>query len=83
MGEMMDSAKKATNASKVRELDVVALLADIPGENLTRGQVGTVVDLPGNGTALVEFSDDDGKAYAFVAVSEAQLLPLVYEHRAA
>jgi hypothetical protein len=58
-------------------------LADIPGENLTCGQVGTVVDLPGNGTAFVEFSGDDGKAYAFAAVSEARLLPLVYEHHAA
>ena len=79
----MDSVKIKTSASEIRELDVVALLADIPHEKLTRGQVGTVVDLPGNGTALVEFSDDNGAAYAFVAVSEAQLLPLVYEPRAA
>lgn len=68
---------------KIRELDVVALLVEIPGENLARGQVGTVVDLPGNGTALVEFSGDDGKAYAFAAVSEAHLLPLIHEPQAA
>jgi hypothetical protein len=83
MGQIMEDAKTKGSSSKIRELDVVALLADIPQEKLTRGQVGTVVDLAGNGFALVEFSDDNGAAYAFVAVSESELLPLVYQRQAA
>lgn len=62
---------------------MVALLYDIPHEKLKRGQVGTVVDLPGNGVALVEFSDNNGTPYAFAAISESQLLPLIHESRAA
>jgi hypothetical protein len=71
------------DSSHLHELDVVALLSDIPAENLRRGQVGTVVDLAGNGFALVEFSGEDGAAVAIVAISEDSLLPLVYENRAA
>jgi len=41
-------------------LDVVALLADLPGHRLARGQVGTVVEQPDNKNLLVEFSDDQG-----------------------
>jgi hypothetical protein len=65
-----------TSKSQIKELDVVALLAGIPDENLVRGQVGTVVDLPGNGTALVEFSDGNGVGYAIARIDEAQLLLL-------
>jgi Domain of unknown function (DUF4926) len=72
-----------TSKPQIQELDVVAVLADIPDENLVRGQVGTVVDLPGNGTALVEFSDGNGEGYAFVRISEAQLLLLLHEPRTA
>ena len=76
--------KKNTNKlSSIQELDVVALLSDIPAENLLRGQVGTIVDLAGNGLALVEFSTDDGVTTAIVAINEELLLPLVYESRAA
>jgi Domain of unknown function (DUF4926) len=63
-------------------LDVVALLADLPAENLSRGQVGTVVELLDEKTALVEFSDDDGRAYAVVACAYADLLVLHYEPEA-
>ena len=45
-------------------LDVVALLADVPGEGLARGQVGTVVKQLDDKVLLVEFSDDQGRAYA-------------------
>jgi Domain of unknown function (DUF4926) len=60
---MIDNRANKTTMPEIQELGTVALLAGIPDENLARGQVGTVVDLPGNGTALVEFSDDDGKVY--------------------
>ena len=45
-------------------LDVVALLTDLPSHRLTKGQVGTVVEEIDNRTALVEFSDNHGQAYA-------------------
>jgi Domain of unknown function (DUF4926) len=83
LGEVMDDMEKENRRLQVNELDVVALLSDIPHEKLKRGQVGTVVDLPGNGVALVEFSDNNGTPYAFAAISESQLLPLIHESRAA
>ena len=58
-------------------LDVVALLADMPEKGLLRGQVGTVVELIDDATALVEFSDEDGRAYAIVPGPFAQLSGVV------
>jgi hypothetical protein len=64
-------------------LDVVALLADLPAHGLARGQVGTVVDLL-DGAYEIEFSDDDGKTYAELALPSDQLLILHHRpHRAA
>ncbi len=63
--------------------DVVALLDDIPAQSLSRGQVGTVVEVLNADTALVEFSDDKGRAYAITPVSTAQVLLLHYEPEAA
>lgn len=60
-------------------LDVVALLADRPNDVLSRGQVGTVVEALDNNTVLVEFSDDEGKAYAIVPCPRDGLLVLHYE----
>jgi hypothetical protein len=59
-------------------LDVVALLSDLPAQGLLRGQVGTVVQLLDDAYE-VEFSDDEGKTYAELAVSPDQLL--VLHHR--
>jgi hypothetical protein len=69
----------AANDRKTSQLlDVVALLADRPDLRLVRGQVGTIVeDLDGN-TALVEFSDDQGRAYAVEPCAKAELLVLHY-----
>jgi len=64
-------------------LDVVALLADIPAEGLTRGQVGAVVELLDERTVLVEFADDQGRAYAIVPCLRSQLLALRYAPQAA
>jgi hypothetical protein len=60
-------------------LDVVALLTDRAEDRLARGQVGTVVEAPGDGTVLVEFSDDEGRAYAVVRCRVSDLLVLHYE----
>ncbi len=70
--------------SKRSELhDVIALLNDIPAQNLSRGQVGTVVEALDTETVLVEFSDDEGRAYAIAPVASAQVLLLHYEPEAA
>ena len=60
-------------------LDVVALTEDLPHRGLYRGQVGTVVEVLGSGVFEVEFSGDEGRAYAFVALKAEQLLVLRYE----
>ncbi len=59
-------------------LDSVALLAAVPSVGLARGQVGTVVEALDNDTALVEFSGDDGRAFAIVPCPRADLLVLHY-----
>jgi hypothetical protein len=59
-------------------LDVVALLSDIPAERLARGQVGTVVEQLDNDNSLVEFSDEQGRAYAIVPCPRTELLTLHY-----
>jgi hypothetical protein len=64
-------------------LDVVALLAEIPREGLARGQVGTVVELLGDDAVLVEFSDNEGRAYAVTSCPRSQLLVLHYAPQAA
>ena len=61
--------------TKPRRLDVVALLADLPEHGLVRGQVGTVVEIL-DGAYEVEFSDDNGKTYAELALKANQLLLL-------
>jgi hypothetical protein len=59
-------------------LDVVAVLEDIPGKGIHRGQVGTVVELLTDGVREVEFSDDEGRTYATVALNANQLMVLHY-----
>jgi Domain of unknown function (DUF4926) len=64
-------------------LDVVALLTDLPAQGLARGQVGTIVEQLDDKTALVEFSDDEGRAYAIAPCPRAKLLVLHYVPEAA
>jgi hypothetical protein len=64
-------------------LDAVALLTDLPAQGLARGQVGTIVEELDNKTSLVEFSDDQGRAYAVVPCPRAELLVLHYVPEAA
>jgi len=59
-------------------LDAVALLRDVPEYGLARGQVGTVVEELSNDVVEVEFSDEDGRAYAMVPLSRSDLLGLLY-----
>jgi hypothetical protein len=60
-----------------RLLDVVALLSDLPAHGLLRGQVGTVVELLDDAFEI-EFSDDEGRTYAELALGPDQLLVLHY-----
>lgn len=47
---------------------------------LYQGQVGTVIDILGEGEAFeVEFSDHYGQAYAMLTVRPEKLMPLRYE----
>ena len=64
--------------SRSAVLDPVVLLADVPAEGLARGQVGTVVERLDDATMLVEFSDDEGRAYAVVPCPRVDLLVLHY-----
>jgi hypothetical protein len=64
-------------------LNVVALLTDMPAQRLARGQVGTIVEQLDNETSLVEFSDEQGRAYAIVPCQRSELLTLHYVPEAA
>jgi hypothetical protein len=60
-------------------LDVVALTEDLPERGLRRGQVGTVVELLAEGVYEVEFSDNDGRTYATLALRSDQLMVLHHQ----
>ena len=60
-------------------LDVVALTEDLPAEHLVRGQVGTVVLVHLPDDFEVEFSDNDGHAYALVTLKSSQLMVLHHQ----
>jgi len=60
-------------------LSVVALLEDSKDHNLLRGQVGTIVERLAADVFEVEFSDDEGRAYASLALRADQLLQLHHE----
>jgi hypothetical protein len=78
---MNESTEKKNESASL--LDVVELLNDIPAERLARGQVGTIVEQLDDQTVLVEFSDDQGRAYAIVPCRQAELLVLHHDPQAA
>jgi hypothetical protein len=60
-------------------LSSVALTEDVPGQNLTKGQIGTVVEYlerDGEQALLVEFADDEGQTYAMTDLKPDQLIVL-------
>jgi hypothetical protein len=77
LGAVMNANKGAKNR-RPSLLDVVALLTDLTSQQLARGQVGTVVEHLDDRTLLVEFSDDQGRAYAVAPCPQADLLVLHY-----
>jgi Domain of unknown function (DUF4926) len=79
----MMKAKEGAKNERPSVLDVVALLTDLPAQRLARGQVGTIVEQLDDKTLLVEFSDDQGRAYAVAPCPRADLLVLHYVPEAA
>jgi hypothetical protein len=73
----------------IKNLGVVALLADKPESSLNRGDVGTVVEVfesnehhPGG--CIVEFIDEEGKVVALLNVTDlSEIVPLNLKLRAA
>ncbi|HKZ86830.1 MAG TPA: DUF4926 domain-containing protein [Anaerolineae bacterium] len=57
-------------------LDVVALIEELPQRKLRRGQVGTVVELLAPDVFEVEFSDNEGRTFASLALRADQLIVL-------
>ena len=57
-------------------LSEVALLRDLPGRGLARGQVRTVVEILAAGAVEVEFSEDQGRTYATAALQAGDLVRL-------
>jgi Domain of unknown function (DUF4926) len=83
MSGAMMKAKEGAKDERPSVLDVVALLTDRPAQRLARGQVGTIVEQLDDQILLVEFSDDQGRAYAVAPCSRADLLVLRYVPAAA
>ena len=67
---------KSSILGRMKLLETVALLTDLPKEGLVRGQVGTIVEVLAPGVFLVEFSDDEGKTYGLLPLEEGRLLEL-------
>ena len=66
--------------NQIKLLDVVALTVDVPAHSLSRGQVGTVVELLQNGAAYeVEFSDRHGRTYQSLGLRPDHLMVLHYD----
>lgn len=45
-------------------LDVIALLKDLPGKNLRKGQLGTIIEMQNNKIFEVEFCNKKGETIA-------------------
>jgi len=78
---MADEIKEDGDAASL--LGAVALLSDLPERGLLRGQVGAIVEELDDAMVLVEFSDDQGRAYAIAPCPKDVLLVLRSMPRAA
>ena len=67
----------------IKLLTVVALLEDVPSHGLHRGRVGTVIELLKPDVFEVEFSDEEGRTYASLALKSNQVVVLRYPSQAA
>jgi hypothetical protein len=69
--------------SKLHQLDIVALTVDVSEHGLVRGQVGTIVATLASNMYEIEFSDEDGRTYAELALKGDQLMLLHYRRERA
>jgi hypothetical protein len=60
----------------IQEHDTVALTVDLPGHNLCRDDLGTVVMLHGDKGFEVEFMALDGETMAVVSLTTDQVRPI-------
>ena len=65
--------------NELRINHVVALLKDIPANKLTRGQVGTIVEILDNNYFEVEFCNTQGETVLQLPLNRKDLLHLHYE----
>ncbi len=63
----------------IKELDIVALLEDLPGKHLSKGTIGTIVHVYENNFYEIEFADLNGQAYALLTLSAEKLLLLKHD----
>lgn len=64
---------------KIKVLDVVALLNDLPGKKLLKGQVGTVVEQLDENVFEVEFVNTNGETLAMEEIHADNLFLLHFE----
>ena len=65
---------------EIKLFDTVALLEDLPEENLWRRQIGAVVEVYNDSEVFeVEFVDTNGKTYGLLALRSEQLMLLQRE----
>ena len=63
---------------RLKDLDVVALMVDLPAEGLARGQIGTVVHVYAPDAFEVEFVDNAGHTYALTTLKSDQVMRLLF-----
>ena len=66
---------------KIKLLDTVVLVEDLPERKLKRGEVGTVVEILAPDVYEVEFCDDEGQTYAELALRGKQVIALQIRER--
>jgi Domain of unknown function (DUF4926) len=64
---------------KFNLLDVVALLHDLPGSKITKGQVGTIVEKLDDHVFEVEFCNNKGETLAIETLHAKDLFLLNFE----
>ncbi len=64
---------------KIKELNSIALLKNIPKKNLSKGQVGTVVEKLDENTFEIEFTNSNGETILTTPLPEKDLILLRFE----
>ena len=71
-------ALKIENETVLNLNDSVALLTDLPQNQLEKGQVGTIIDVKSTNVFEVEFVNQTGQTLSFALVNAVDLLKLNY-----